>query len=190
MQMAIVKLAYVSGSRTEITSTKASDKAYFGFLDALCKNKLARILAEQTVAVCDGSSASLSSGSTVGRRDVDNGLGEKFVGTKLNVAPEILEDNKVRIDICLKSSELAETGSTERPGNPAIRVREIDTELEVNLGETFMIAGCLGKVRNGEQFDETELVLLVTPQLAGEEPSDKQTVVRLGRANASSNATR
>lgn len=159
-----------------------SSLPYYGFLDALCENKIARTLAEQTIAVRDGCSASLSSGSTVEVQVADKGSEKKFIGTKLEVTPQIVEEDKVRVDFILRCTELAERLSANSPGNTPLRCREIDTTLELSLGETIVLAGSLEKIRSGKEFDEIESILILTPYLIGEEPTGKQTVVHLSQA--------
>jgi len=164
---------------------------FTGFVDALCKNRLARILADPTVIVPDGSSASLSVGSTI---EIDVPQGDdikhesKFIGTKLDVAPQLVENNRVKIDIRMSHRTLEEMVRIEQTEIPKIRARETDLSFEVNLGETFATGGLIREARSGEQTDEMELVFLVTPELVDEKSTSNLPAERVSRATLTDKA--
>lgn len=117
----------------------------------------------------------------------------KPFGVQLNFTPVVLGDGHVRLDVAPEVSELDFThavtviaGSSPVPG---LTKRNLHTVIELNEGQTFAIGGLLnnqvtatksvtpllgdlpilGALFRSVQYerDETELVVLVTPHLAG-----------------------
>jgi pilus assembly protein CpaC len=114
----------------------------------------------------------------------------KQFGVSLAFTPTVLEDGVINILVSPEVSELDPTASITTGGVviPGLRVRRANTTVELRDGESFTIAGLLkNEYRNdirqfpllgdlpiigalfrstGFQNDETELVIVVTPQLA------------------------
>ncbi len=117
----------------------------------------------------------------------------KPFGVQLNFTPVVLGDGHVRLDVAPEVSELDYThavtviaGSSPVPG---LTKRNLHTVVELNEGQTFAIGGLLNNTVTASkgvtpflgdlpilgtlfrsvsyERDETELVVLVTPHLAG-----------------------
>jgi len=132
------------------------------------------------VAIEDGD------GTTGGRLSVEF----KQFGVSLAFTPTVLDDGVINLVISPEVSDLDPTASVSSGGLsiPGLRVRRANTTIELRDGESFTIAGLLkNEYRNdirqfpllgdlpivgalfrstGFQNDETELVIVVTPQLA------------------------
>ena len=92
-------------------------------------------------------------------------LTTSFVGTKLEVEPHLVANNKIRIEYRLDYSSIRENTGPEQSGFPVVGHTKIDTTFEVSPGETFVIGGLLRKVHAGDKSEHFEVVLLVTPEL-------------------------
>ncbi|HXT60787.1 MAG TPA: hypothetical protein VN699_19270 [Pirellulales bacterium] len=64
-------------------------------------------------------------------------------GVQLDVLPLLLDDGRVRLELRPRVSEIDETRAVTVNGvtTPGLRVREIDTGVELQPGETFAISG-------------------------------------------------
>jgi pilus assembly protein CpaC len=64
-------------------------------------------------------------------------------GTQLDALPLLLDDGRVRLELRPRVSEIDETRSVTVNGvtTPGLRVREIDTGVELQPGETFAVSG-------------------------------------------------
>jgi len=170
------------------------------FLDLLKQQNLGRVLAEPNLVTTSGQQASFLAGGEFPIPVPQSGTGgaatitveyKKF-GVQLEFTPTVLTEGKIAVKVHPTVSELDNTfGQTfVLPGGyvvPGLRSREMNTQVEVNDGQTFAIAGLLsdqsrtimrkfpvlgdipvlgGLFRSNEyQKNLTELVALVTPHL-------------------------
>jgi pilus assembly protein CpaC len=170
------------------------------FLDVLKQHNLGRVLAEPNLVTTSGQQASFLAGGEFPIPVPQSGAGgsttitveyKKF-GVQLEFTPTVLNDSKISVKVHPTVSELDNTfGQTfVLPGGyvvPGLRSREMNTQVEVNDGQTFAIAGLLsdnsrtimkkfpvlgdipilGVLFRSDEYQKnlTELVALVTPHL-------------------------
>ena len=170
------------------------------FLDVLKQHNLGRVLAEPNLVTTSGQQASFLAGGEFPIPVPQSGAGgaatitveyKKF-GVQLEFTPTVLNDSKIAVKVHPTVSELDNTfGQTfVLPGGyvvPGLRSREMNTQVEVNDGQTFAIAGLLsdnsrtimkkfpvlgdipvlGVLFRSDEYQKnlTELVALVTPHL-------------------------
>ena len=170
------------------------------FLDLLKQQNLGRVLAEPNLVTTSGQQASFLAGGEFPIPVPQSGTGgaatitveyKKF-GVQLEFTPTVLTEGKIAVKVHPTVSELDNTfGQTfVLPGGyvvPGLRSREMNTQVEVNDGQTFAIAGLLsddsrsimrkfpvlgdipvlGTLFRSIEYQKrlTELVALVTPHL-------------------------
>ena len=163
---------------------------------------LVRILAEPNIMAISGQQASFLSGgkifipvsqSAAGGSGTNITLEEKEFGIGVKFTPTVLNGNRVNLKMVSEVSDLSQTGSpfTTVGGVtavlPSLTVRRADTTVQLNDGQSFVIAGLikanvtesikrfpgLGEVpvmgalfRSTEfQNEQTELMFVITPRL-------------------------
>lgn len=170
-------------------------------IDAQKKDGLVRVLAEPNIMAISGQSASFLSGGKIFipvAQNKDGGgttitLEEKEFGVGLKFLPTVLDGTRINLKLVSEASELSQTGSpfTTVGGVtsvlPSITTRRVDTTVQLNDGQSFVVAGLIknnfteaikrfpgvGEVpvvgalfRSTEfQNDQTELMFIVTPRL-------------------------
>jgi pilus assembly protein CpaC len=170
-----------------------SDAAFFGLIDAMRRNDLAKILAEPTLVTVSGRPAFFNDGGEF-PVPVPQSLGTisiqwKKYGTQVDFVPIVLGNGRIRLEVRPRVSELDPARSIALAGTtiPALKVREVDTGVEMQAGQTLALAGLvqtriqaenaalpyLGelpvigtpfrKVR--EIAEDIELLILVTPEV-------------------------
>lgn len=163
---------------------------------------LVRVLAEPNIMAISGQQASFLSGGKifipVARESGIGGFGtitleEKEFGIGVKFTPTVLGGSRINLKMVSEVSDLSQTGSpfTTIAGQtailPSFSVRRADTTVQLNDGQSFVIAGLikndvsqtvkrfpgLGEVpllgalfRSTEfQQDQTELMFVITPRL-------------------------
>ena len=166
--------------------------AFFGFIEALRRERIATIMAEPDLAAYSGRPASFLSGGEF-PIIVPQSLGTvsiqyKSFGTQIDFVPIVLGNGAIRLEIKPEVSEIDETRGVIVQGLnvPALRVRKANTGVEMRAGQTLALAGLVFKRRtaekrevpwvgelpwvgalfrrNHDEFEEVELLILVTPQ--------------------------
>lgn len=180
-----------AGQTVEFAITDGND-AMFGFLDALQRKNIAKILAEPNIVAVSGRPAQFNEGGEI-PIIVPQSLGNvaieyKPFGTQVDFLPIVLGNGKIRLEVRPRVSDL-DFGNAVVINNtqvPALTVRQVDTAVEMNAGQTFAIAGLIqqrttGTVsgvpllmdvpiiggafrRNSDETEEVELLILVTPE--------------------------
>ena len=165
------------------------NNAFFGFLEALQQNNVAKTLADPTLVTVSGRPASFNVGGEVFFQ-INNGLSgssvesEKF-GTEVHFVPIVMGDGMIRLEVHPKISEI---DSNAQIGNTLFttRVSEVDTGVELAAGQTLALAGLvqtrvtaehrglpfvsdlpyIGAAfrRVEEEVEEIELLIMVTPE--------------------------
>jgi pilus assembly protein CpaC len=170
------------------------------FMELLKQQNLGRVLAEPNLVTTSGQQASFLAGGEfpipVPQSSATGGttitVEYKKFGVQLEFTPTVLNDSKISVKVHPTVSELDNTfGQTfVLPGGyvvPGLRSREMNTQVEVNDGQTFAIAGLLsdnsrtilrkfpilgdipilGALFRSDEYQKnlTELVALVTPHL-------------------------
>jgi pilus assembly protein CpaC len=167
--------------------------AFNAFVDALKQENLLKILAEPELTTMNGRPANLLAGGEFPIL-VPNGLGTVGVqyrpfGVRLEAVPIVLSTNRVRLELQSEVSDQDLNNAVELQGFrvPSLTQRRANTQVELNFGETLVIAGLISQSRTastskvpiigdmpyiGAAFSrktytdaETELVIMVTPEL-------------------------
>ncbi len=189
---AAAKAIDVSGSTMQFAVT-GNNTFFQGFLEALVTENLAKVLAEPVVTTVSGRPATIHSGGRFPVPSAA-GLGSTQIdwedyGVKLEALPIILGEGRLRLDVFPEVSERDYTNSVVANGQviPSVLTRSVNTQVEMRFGETLMIGGListrtgtvvqkvpfLGELpwigmafsRKRQEVGETELVILLTPQM-------------------------
>ena len=170
-------------------------------IDAQKDDGLVRVLAEPNIMAISGQSASFLSGGKIFipvSRTTDAGgititLEEKEFGIGVRFMPTVLDGTRINLKLMSEVSELSQTGSPFLSVNnvvsiiPSMSVRKVDTTVQLNDGQSFVIAGLiknnattaikripglgeipvLGALFRSTEFqkDQTELLFVITPRL-------------------------
>lgn len=186
-----------AGPAAEISSSSANRLSLATTLDStvrlLMSHGDARVLAEPTLTCVDGGQADFLVGGEVPIpvQNQDGALNVVFkqFGIILNVEPRTSAAGLIRTKLNVEVSSL--DTALQVLGIPGFATRKTSTEMNVQSGETMMVAGlfsaedaktiaklpllsqvpALGELFKSRQFrrGESELVVLVTPQLIGAE---------------------
>ncbi|EAQ76932.1 putative outer membrane channel for pilus assembly CpaC [Blastopirellula marina DSM 3645] len=168
-----------------------SSTQFFGFLDALRQNNVAKLSAEPTLTTISGRPASFLSGGEVPIQ-VASGLGTtsieyKQYGTRVDFVPIVLGNGNLKLEVRPEVSE--PDYSVAINGTPGFRLRWVDTAVEMKAGQSFALAGLIQEKietetrglpyladlpwvgaafrRNTDSRNEVELLIIVTPELVG-----------------------
>ncbi len=163
---------------------------FFGILEAMRHDNMAKLLAEPTLVTVSGRPASFQCGGEVpvvtgGAVGVSPNTTYKPYGTQVDFVPIVLGNGRIRLEIRPEVSEIDPSRGTA--DQPAFRNRRVDTGVEMEAGQTLAIAGLIEtKIessrqgipwvselpyvgaafrRTHEQRNEVELLILVTPEL-------------------------
>ena len=171
---------------------------FFGFLQALQTESLAKILAEPKLVTTSGRPATLLSGGEFPIL-VPQGVGTTSIefreyGVRVEAVPVVLGNNRLRLDIAPEVSErdFASAVNVQGIQVPGLTTRRVNTGAELSFGETLMLGGLVstrdvGSTRKvpflgelpfiGMAFSrktysqsETELLIMVTPYPAAALP--------------------
>ncbi|TWT57747.1 Type II secretion system protein D precursor [Thalassoglobus neptunius] len=184
----------INGADSDLTfAVTGSNTVFQGFLKALQTEALAKVLAEPVLVTTSGRPASMLSGGEfpilvpqgVGAVSIDF----KEFGIKMEAVPIVLGNGRLRLDIAPEVSDRDVSNSIVVDGIsvPGLSVRRVNTQVEMRFGETLMIGGLISTTRIGStqkipflgelpwigaafsrkdyRFGETELLILVTPQM-------------------------
>lgn len=167
--------------------------AFATFIEALKQENLLKILAEPELMTMNGRPANLLAGGEFPIL-VPNGLGTVAIqyrpfGVRLEAVPIVLSNQRVRIELQSEVSDQDLNNAVELDGFrvPSLTQRRANTQVELNFGETLIIAGLISQGRTGSTSKipvlgdmpyigaafsrktfseaETELVIMVTPEL-------------------------
>jgi pilus assembly protein CpaC len=178
-----------------------SGSNFFGFLQALQENQLGKILADPTITTVSGRPAQFNVGGEI-PVPIPQGLNQvtieyKPYGTQIDFVPIVLGNGNIRLEVRPRVSDLDPANAILLNGSlvPALRVRQVDTGVELKAGQTLALAGLvqtrveanergipyisdvpyLGALFRDvqEEVNEIELLILVTPEFAdGMEPHE------------------
>ena len=191
----------VSSAATLFGGVPAADLALY--IRALKQNNYVRILAEPNLVAISGEEATFLVGGEFPVPVVQGtsvGVGSsisveyKEVGVRLRFRPEVLGENRVRLQVAPEVSQLSDVYGTSVQGAnvPGVSTRRSSTVVELRSGQTFAMAGLLeskteatnasipllgelpfiGPLFRSVRYreDQTELVVLITAELV--EPID------------------
>ncbi|MCL4194301.1 MAG: pilus assembly protein N-terminal domain-containing protein [Thermoguttaceae bacterium] len=183
-----------AGSPTFMFSVVDGTNAFFGVLDALEQNQLAKTLSEPTLVTVSGRPAYFRVGGEIPL--IQPGTAEQpptfqFVeyGTRVDFVPIVLGNGRIRLEVrpSVKDIDPARGAVAEGFSMPGFLVRETDTGVEMMAGQTLAIAGLVQERVEAERRglpwvsevpylgvmfrrvkhvkNEVELLILVTPEL-------------------------
>jgi pilus assembly protein CpaC len=194
LQSATPTTIATSGQETFAFGIIEPNNSFFGVLSALQQNSIAKILAEPTLVTLSGRPAYFQSGGEIPVL-IPQGLGNVSVefrpfGTQVDFVPIVLGDGRVRLEVRPRVSEIDRSLSVVLDGSniPGFRTREVDTGVEMRIGQTLALAGLIQTRiesskrglpwlsdlpylgvpfrRVEETVNEIELLVLVRPELA------------------------
>ncbi len=175
--------------------------SFFGIIDALQQNNVAKILADPTIVAISGRPAHFNVGGEI-PIVVPSGLGQSTIeykpfGTQVDFLPIVLGNGNIRLEVRPRISEIDDSRSVILNSFtvPALRVRTVDTAVELKAGQTLALAGLVQTRVDGierglpfvsdipyigaafrkmeEEVNEIELLILVTPELvSGMDPHE------------------
>jgi len=175
--------------------------AFFGVLEALREDNLAKVLAEPTLVTTSGRPAYFQVGGEVPYL-VPQGLGNlaveyKEYGTRVDFVPIVLGNGKICLEVRPRVSDIDPGRSITSEGQTiyAFTKREVDTGVRMQAGQTLAIAGLVQNrvesQRRGipwvsdlpyvgaafrrveERNNEIELLIFVTPELVDAMDADE-----------------
>jgi pilus assembly protein CpaC len=184
----------INNAETITFGVIGNDATFLGFLDALQQNSVSKVLADPTLVTMSGRPASFLVGGQLPVL-VPAGLGQvsieyKDFGTQVDFVPIVLGNGRIRLEVRPRLSEIDDSRSVTVNGNiiPALQVRQVDTGVEMNAGQTLAIAGLIQErieaTHRGlpyvsdlpilgipfrkvqEEVNEIENLILVTPDFA------------------------
>jgi pilus assembly protein CpaC len=193
----------------------SGNMAFFGVLEAMRQDNLAKILSEPTLLAISGQEASFNSGGKI-PVPTPQSLGTLSIewqnyGTQIKFLAIVQGNGKIRLQVQPLISELDPTTSTTIAGTtvPGIKSRDASTSVELMAGQTLAIAGLVQsrtESENGgipligdvpylgmafrhvnELKNEVELLILVTPELIDPMNNDEVPPCGPGMATTSPN---
>ena len=166
--------------------------AFFGFIDWVQQNNIAKILAEPNIVAVSGRPAQFNVGGEI-PIVVPQSLGTSSIeykpfGTQVDFLPIVLGNGNIRLEVRPRISEIDDSRSVVVADFviPALTVRQVDTAVEMKAGQTFALAGLVQErsesIKRGipyvsdlpvigvpfrkteDEVNEIELLILVTPE--------------------------
>lgn len=121
--------------------------AFFGFLDWLQQNNIAKILSEPNIVAVSGRPAQFQVGGEI-PIVVPQSLGTSSIefkpfGTQIDFLPIVLGNGNIQLEVRPRISEIDDSRSVvvQNFTIPALTVRQVDTAVEMKAGQTFALAG-------------------------------------------------
>lgn len=197
-------IATQPGNSTVFGGIIGNAGGFLGFLQALEREGIAKLLAQPRLVTKSGQPASFLDGGEQAV-PVPAGLGQVGVqfeefGTRLNFLPIVLGNGRIHLEVEPEVSILDAAAGTNIAGAvvPGRATQRVHTTVEMETGQTFVIGGLIQRVTRstaqkvpvlgqipflGTFFsqktvdeEETELVVLVTPHLV-----DAQSSCQVGK---------
>lgn len=182
--------ALTDGGNALLTGT-FSDSAFNIVLNALVTNGNAKILAEPNLVTLSGTTATFISGGEFAVPTVVGVGGAqaastsfKGFGTQLTFTPTIIDHDRIRLQV---SPTVSSANGPPVNGIPGLTTRSVETTVDLREGQVMAIAGLIQEQQAGSKValpylgeipglnlltasrgvsrDETELVIIVTPEL-------------------------
>jgi len=195
----------LAGGGNIMASGLFSEGSFSFFLKASIANGNAKILAEPNLVVLSGQTANFLAGGEFAVPTVVGVGGAqaattsfKGFGTSINFTPAVLDKDRIRLNVSPSFSTLNKSNSVG--GVFGVDTRTVQTTVEMREGQVLAIAGLLQEQQRGDKTwvpilgelpvlsvpfsnksisrDETELIILVTPELVHPlEPEDAPTLL-------------
>jgi pilus assembly protein CpaC len=179
----IRKLVDQFGGRADASirepDTKADLNDSLTFVDWLKRNSLAKVLSEPSLVAVSGQPASAHAGGEFplpAKDDTKAAIEFQTYGTDLEVQALSLGDNRVRLEVNARVSEVDASHAIEMNGVriPGLNVRQCNTAVELPFGQTAVLTGLLEQRAEARQDDggqieevlvDVGLMVVVTPEL-------------------------
>jgi len=139
-----------SGSDAASSSTitfgiVGDNSSFFGFMEALRENNLAKLMAEPTLTTLSGRPATFNVGGEI-PFPVQQSVGVTTLqwrefGTQIDFVPIVLGNGSVRLEVRPAVREIDTSLRDSVTGTPGFRTRRADTAVEMKAGQTLAIAG-------------------------------------------------
>ena len=192
-----------SGAPTVQFNIANGSSAFFGVLDALRQDGLAKILAEPNLVAISGRPAHFRVGGQY-YYQLNGGItgpSASYVdyGTIIDMVPLVLGSGRIRLEVRPVVSEIDQS-LTVVGGPPSLKDRMVETGVELKAGQTLAIAGLVQTLVESQnsglpwisevpylgvpfrhvqdQTNEVETLIMVTPELV--EPMDANQVPPCG----------
>lgn len=169
-----------------------NNNAFFGFLDWLQQNQVAKILAEPNIVAVSGRPAQFQDGGEV-PIPIPQSLGTTTIefkpfGTIIDFLPIVLGNGNIRLEVRPQVVEADYSHAITVSGItiPAFNTRKVDTAVEMKAGQTFALAGLVQENtvtqksglpyvsdmpiigvpfrKTSDTVEETEVLIVVTPE--------------------------
>jgi len=189
--------------------------AFFGFLDWVQQNQVGKILAQPNLIAVSGRPAQFNVGGEI-PIIVPQSLGTSSIeykpfGTQIDFLPIVLGNGKIRLEVRPRISNLDFANSVilQDIRIPGLTVRQLDTAVEMQAGQTFALGGLVQErvdtIKRGipyvmdvpvlgvpfrkdqDEVNEIELLILVTPEFV--DPMDPCEVPCGGPGTFTTSAT-
>jgi pilus assembly protein CpaC len=182
----------IGGAGSFIASQTFNDASFNLFVEALASNGYAKILAEPKLVTLSGRPATFLAGGEFAVPTVVGVGGVQAVstsfkgfGTSLSFTPTVLDKDRIRLNVSPTFSTINPANSVQ--GIFGLDTRSTSTTVDLREGQTLALAGLIQEQQRGDKGrvpwigdlpvvgalfgsqsvsrDETELVILVTPEL-------------------------
>jgi Flp pilus assembly secretin CpaC len=180
-----IEFGYVipTGARPFAFGVVDDGDAVLGVLEALQEDRLARVLAEPMLVTLSGRPAHCHVGgeipAPVPQEDGTVAVEFREYGTRIDLVPIVLGGGRIRLEVRVRVGEIDPSRSVEVQGQtcPGLKVREVDTGVEMAPGQTLILSGLVEKrvaepaertAQAGEADaveEEVELLVLVRPEI-------------------------
>ena len=170
-----------------------ASKGVLGAISALDANGFAYTLAEPSLVTLSGHNATFLAGGEFpypkSSKDGEISVEFKEFGIRLNIAPTVMDDQRIQLKVAPEVSELNYNQGVTSAGVvvPGVSVRRTDTTIQLGDGESFVISGLISSntMKSSDRFpglgdlpiigaffrsnrlDKTdkELMMVVTPHI-------------------------
>lgn len=154
----------------ELAFQQLPPAAGIGFVEALTKNRIARIIADPKIAALSGQEAHLSVGSQSEASEAEAGANEQ-AGIELRMTPTLLADGRVQVELFLKYSWQERDKDGPATDN-RVRHFSLDTGVVSNPQESSLLSGLVLEPA------DSSYVLIVTPDLVEPTAAKPQGAIR------------
>lgn len=157
---------YVSPTTFQVIG---DNKGLLGMLDALRKDKLARVLAEPTLVAMSGQPAHFQCGGEIPVAVAGGEAGgcewPTKAGTRVDLVPLVTESDRIRLEMKVAVVEPLADGPTVsgKQQASALKTLNIDTGVEMSSGQTVVMSGFSTYSKDRDETLET--LILITSEI-------------------------